>query len=268
MPETVRDADKNWPHIHPKYLIRSSRDFIVWIDDELDIDWQSSDEYDAEGHEDSHKHNLILNEAAALETTPCDALATSMKTHFKRLIGEAITRSFDHDYPSAGEMLEAARAYILARSQETSRFWYLSAAFGMVAPFVVAGGCLWLWREPLTGALGESAFWLLLSAVAGSLGALLSVIGRTGKLEFDCSAGRALHYLEGTSRIWAGALSGVVAGAAVNTEMILAPLSRGERTHAVMMLAALAAGTGERLATSIISTIGAAHPKAAGEERG
>jgi hypothetical protein len=138
----------------------------------------------------------------------------------------------------------------------------------MVAPFVVAGGCLWWWRDPLLERLGDSGFWLLLAAVAGTLGALLSVIGRTGKLEFDCSAGRALHYLEGASRIWAGALSGVIAGAAVGTEMILAPLSRGDRSHAVMLLAALAAGTGERLATSIISTIGAAHPKVTEKEAG
>src|ERR1700683_1413572 len=149
MPEELRDVEKNWPNIHPKYLIRSSKEFIVWIDNELDIDWQSSDEYDEKGHEDAHEHNLILNKAAALETTPCDALAVGTRIHFKRLIGEAITRSFDHDYPSASEMLEAARAYILARSQETSRFWYLSAAFGMVVPFVVVGGCLWWWRDPL-----------------------------------------------------------------------------------------------------------------------
>jgi len=112
MPENVRDAEKNWPHLKPKYLIRSTRDFIVFIDDDLDIDWQSSDEYDAKGHKDGHKHNMVLNDAALLESTPCEGLCTEMRIHFKRLIGEGITRSFDHDYASASKMLEAAAEYI------------------------------------------------------------------------------------------------------------------------------------------------------------
>jgi hypothetical protein len=154
-------------------------------------------------------------------------------------------------------MLKAAGTYLQARSQETSRFWYFTASFAMTAPFIVVGVAFWLWRGALTRALGPGLFWLVSSATAGSLGALLSVIGRTGKLTLDCSAGRALHYLEGASRIWAGALSGSIVALAVRTEVILAPLSRGEKTPAVMMLAALARGAGERLATSIISRVGA-----------
>lgn len=111
-------------------------------------------------------------------------------------------------------------------------------------------------RSALNHALGPGLFWLLMSATAGSLGALFSVIGRTGKLTFDCSAGRALHHLEGASRIWAGALSGSVVALAVRTEVVLAPLSWCEKTPAVMMPAALAAGAGERPATSIISGVG------------
>jgi hypothetical protein len=103
--------------------------------------------------------------------------------------------------------------------------------------------------------LGDGAFWLLLSSVGGAIGALLSVIQRTGKFTFDCSAGRALHCLEATSRIWAGAISGVLAGLAVRSEVILAVLAHGGRAPAIMMLAAFAAGAGERLATSIIAEV-------------
>jgi hypothetical protein len=89
--------------------------------------------------------------------------------------------------------------------------------------------------------------------VAGSCGALLSVIARTGQLKFDSSAGELLHYLEGVSRIWAGALSGILIALAVKSEFILAPLMRGGHTFTVTMLAAFVAGAGERLVTSIIS---------------
>lgn len=202
-----------------------------------------------------------MNDAALLESTPCQGLGLDTRLHFKRLVGEAIARSFKHDYSAARRMLDAARDYIVARSQKTSRLWYLSAAFVMTAPLIVAGLALWLWRDAIERTLGAGFLWTALSAVAGGMGALLSVIARTGKLKFDCSSGRQLHYLEGASRVWAGALSGIIVALAIRTEMFLALLARGDKTHAVMIVAALAAGAVERLATSIISTVGAGHAK-------
>lgn len=251
------DYAENWKHITYKYLIHAAEHYIVFIDDEDDIDWESSPEYDAKGHADPIRHNAITNDAALLEVTPCDGLRPNVRLHFKRLIAEGIVCSFDHDYENAAKMLKAAEAYILARGQETSRLWYLSASFGMAVPFVVVGLIVWIWRIAATRVLGPTGMWLCMAAVAGAVGALLSVIGRTGKLSFDCSAGRILHYLEGASRIWAGAISGVIVVLAVMTEMVLAPLTRGNKLPAVMMLAGLAAGAAERLATSIISTISA-----------
>jgi len=261
---TTRQGDyaDNWTHVKYKYLVHAAENFIVFIDDEIDVDWETSPAYDAVGYADGHRHNAILNDAALLESTPCGDLRDDVRLHFKRLIGEAIVRSLHHDYVSAASMLKAASTYILARSQEKSRFWYLSASFAVTAPVLLAGTAFWVWRGTLIRALNPGVYWLGLSAVAGSLGALLSVIGRTGKLVFDCSSGKALHYLEGASRICAGALSGVVVGLAVRTGVVLAPLSGGDRAPAVMMLAAFAAGAGERLAPSIISTIGTAGAKA------
>ena len=262
-PERRRgDYAELWDHIkNQKHLIHSTEHHIVFIDTDGDVDWETSRQYDASGHKNLAKHNAILNEAALLEATPCHGLAADTRLHFKRLIGEAIARSFEHDYSSATKMLETAGNYVLARSQETSRFWYLSASFVTTAPFILAGVVLWLCRDAVDRVFGVGFLWLALSAVAGAMGALLSVIARTGKLKFDCSAGRELHYLEGASRICAGALSGIVVALAIRTEMLLAPLARGEKAHAVMMVAALAAGAGERLATSIISSIDAAHAK-------
>jgi len=250
-------ADK-WAHIQHEYLVHAAEQYIVFIDKDLDVDWETSREYDAIGHKDRGRHNAILNDAAFLESTPCDGLNRHVQLHFKRLVGEAIARSLDQDYTSAEKMLKAAREYISARSQETSRFWYLSSSSVMTLPFILAGSAFWVWRDVFSRLLGPGTFWLAMSMVAGSLGALLSVIGRSGKLHFDCSAGRRLHYLEGASRIWAGALSGLLVALAVRTELILAPLARGGKMIPAMMIAAFVAGAAERLATSIISTIGGA----------
>jgi hypothetical protein len=74
-PKTYRgDYAENWGHITYKYLIHAAEHYIVFIDNEGDIDWESSPEYDAKGHPDLHKHNAITNDAALLEVTPCDGL--------------------------------------------------------------------------------------------------------------------------------------------------------------------------------------------------
>jgi len=41
------DYSDRWAHFKPKFLIVRTRDFVVGIDHELDVDWQTSPEYDA-----------------------------------------------------------------------------------------------------------------------------------------------------------------------------------------------------------------------------
>lgn len=258
-------ADK-WKHVQLSYLITSEEDFIVGLDKDGDIDWETTPEYDKKGHKDARQHNAILNDAALLEATPCDGVRADKIKHFKRLIGEAIVRSLSDDYSSAEKMLSEAKTYISSRNFETSRLWYLSASALSTVPFVLLGCVLWFCRTKAVDVLGTAVFWFALSAVAGSLGALLSVTTRAGELRFDSSAGRALHFLEAASRIGTGALSGAIVALAVHTEVILAPLSRGDKMTAVMMLAAFAGGSAERLATSIISKFTASDRKGTREE--
>ncbi|MGB8365574.1 MAG: hypothetical protein ACLQUZ_05045 [Rhizomicrobium sp.] len=256
-----RDYEVLWPHCAVKYLVLSTEQFIVFLDADLDVDWTTSKAYDEKGHQDAQKHHAVMNEEALLEATPCEGISIPIKIHFKRLLGEAVARSLDHDYKGAEAMLASAARYINARSQETSRLWYLSASSAMTVPFAILGIGIWIFRGHLTYVLGEVSFLLLLCAVAGSIGALFSVIGRTGRQSFDCSAGRLLHYMEGASRIWAGAIAGLFVGLAVHSELMLSALAHGNRMPAVMMLAALTAGYGERLAKSLISSIDASGAK-------
>jgi hypothetical protein len=241
------------------YLIRSAEHYVIWIDNDGDIDWMTTNEYDERGAEDRQKHNAILSNGAVLECAPCHGLTGEAKRHFKRLVGEALAYNFEDDYQTAQQMLNEARAYIRARSEETSRRWYVSASTIMTAIMIVLGLMIWIWRTPITTELTANFVWISIAAVAGSCGALLSVIWRSGQLKVDSSAGEALHYVEGASRVWAGALSGVLVMLAVKSEFILAPLTRSGNTLTVMMLAAFVAGAGERLATSIISTFESTH---------
>lgn len=257
------DYAEKWSHHNVGYLIASTENYIVYLDEEGDIDWETTPEYDADLARSPiynlEMRNSICSDAALLEVSPCEGLSDVMQRHFKRLIGEALVCNLDFDYSGARKMIVAARQFIRARSEETSRDWYLSASFVAAAPFAIVGVLAWLARERLATVIGIDALWFLLATAAGALGALLSVITRAGRLKFDSSAGRRLHVLEGRSRIAAGAISGLLVALAVRSEIILSSLTHDHQLHTVMILAALAAGAGERLAPSIISKFDAAN---------
>ncbi|MDR3492160.1 MAG: hypothetical protein P4M12_09005 [Gammaproteobacteria bacterium] len=261
MGEVTRgDYHEQWCHIKRKYDIRITKNYIVYIDLEDDIDWETTEEYDnTEEQQNLEAHNSVINDAALLEVTPSDGLQPKQILQFKRLIGEALACSFDRDYDNARKMLDVATKYVGDRNEETSRSWYLSASFIMAILFALLGSAVWLCRLKAITILGAEGMWLILASVAGTQGALLSVITRSGKLKLNCSAGMWLHHLEGGSRIWAGALSGFLVSLAVRHEIVFAPLTRGNKMTGVMLIAGFVAGYGERLASSIISKFESTH---------
>ena len=84
------DVHKRWPGNDIYHLILDADDFVVFLDSDLDIDWQTSDQYDEAGPTDSNKHNAILNRAAALECIPNDHHERNVRLNFKRMVGEGV----------------------------------------------------------------------------------------------------------------------------------------------------------------------------------
>lgn len=236
------------------YVIYADKQFIVFLDKRLTLDWATADEHTTV---DQKLHNQILNEGAVVETTPCEGLSFTMRFHFKRLVGEALARSFDNDYAGAKAMLKNAAKYVALRSEETSRRWYLWASFVGALPFVFIGLILWMGRELFLPWLTPAVFWLGMAASAGALGALLSVITRAGKQKLDCSAGRRLHLLEGLSRIVAGAISALMISTALRAGLVFSALASSHNATAMMITLAFVSGMTERLATHLVSDLGA-----------
>ena len=253
----------HWPEHQEGERIIETDEYVGRIDLKGNIDWETSKAYDASvltNCKYNHsKYHSILNDAALLEVSPCDGLTRETRKQFKRLIGEALRCSFEFDYVDAKNMIRAAGKFVRARSEEVSRRWYLFASFLATSPFALIGAIIWGLRDKAIHSFGIDATWMSLSAVAGAIGALLSVITRTGRLKFDCSAGWELHLLEGVSRIVAGAISGLIVALAIRSDLIFTALSQGIHIHKIMIVGALAGGAGERLATSIISKFDAGH---------
>jgi hypothetical protein len=244
-----------WDDVKIEYLILEAGEFIVYIDPDIDVDWRTSKVYDKTGPKDSSRHNVILNRVALLECIPNDHHRRTVRLNFKRMIGEGLVRSLEHEYQCAENILDVAGAYIENRNVEKARFWQLlvgvilGASAGLLA--LVAWGC----REYLLNILSETGYYLVLAGLAGSLGAVLSMIFRMGRMNPSCEAPRDLHFLEASSRVFAGFLSGQVLALAVHLGILFPIVGRAGNVHLAMLLAATVAGASERMAPSLIGTI-------------
>lgn len=251
------DFLEQWAHVERSHLIRSTEDYIVVLDLNGRLDWetlQSLDktirDYPAEKGE---KHHDIISQIALEESRPCEGFTSEVLHHYRRLLGEALAMCLSQQHLAAEKLVKGAQEYFVARNAEVSRDWYLRATGRAAGMFALLGVCLWLGRGYANLILGDTAFWLALSASAGAVGALFSVIVRSGKLHFDASAGRPLHNLEGYSRVVAGAIAAAMAVMAVRSNIILGALTIGGNVKMISLLAAVAFGTSERYVTSIIS---------------
>jgi hypothetical protein len=253
--------EQTWKHLLERVhiLVISTKRYIVFIDHDGDVDWETTKEYDDNAPNEANynlaSYNNALNSAALLEVIPCTGLSRKTKLAFKRLIAEGLGCAFDHDYVTADIMFQRAGEYVRLRGEEVSRSWYLSASSFATLPFVIAALLTVALRSWLQQIITVNGVWLVIASCAGAIGALLSIIARTGKLNFDHAAGRRLHNFEGASRILAGAISGLLAGLAVRSELLFGNLIHENKMNLVMTTIALIAGTSERLVNSIINKV-------------
>ena len=244
-----------WGPLDLKYLILDTEEFIVFIDNSNDLDWITSKEYDEKGPNSLEKHHEILNIVALLECKPIIHLSEDNQSNYKRLLGEALARSLKHDYKKASAILIHAETFLNDRGKEISRQWYLTRAGVTSLIITVIGATLWIFRDTTIKVLGDSVFLIILTMIAGGLGALLSIIFRLGKESIDCLAGKKLHELESTYRIIAGMLSALLASLLVRSEMFLPVFSKMNHVALSMIAIGFIVGMSERFAPSILAKL-------------
>lgn len=248
------DIDYNiekWGKLPLRHLIVESEEYIVFVDNELDIDWMTSKEYDSKGHKDSTKHNNILSQVAVLECKPNGSLSEKATLDFKRLLGESLALSFDSDYDTAASVLIKAEEYLESRGKELSRKWYLTTAGKVTSIVLGIGVVIWIFRNFFISFVGTTFFIVFLAMVAGSVGALLSIIMRMGNENLDIHAGKELHQLESMYRIIAGMISAILAALAIDSGLIFSILGNAKNINHGIVLIGFLAGMSERFAPSI-----------------
>ena len=121
-------------------------------------------------------------------------------------------------------------------------------------------------RATLLQGWGTTVYFFILSALSGSLGAVLSMIFRMGRNFTTSEAPKALHILEGASRIFAGCLSGLLAAGFVKIGLVLPTFGDPDHLHLAMILAAAASGASERWIPSLIAKLDGGRAKTTHEK--
>jgi hypothetical protein len=251
------DYSEQWAHHPIGFLIRSTKDYVVHIDKDGRLDWETTIEFDKEiaNRPEAQRQSLsnVKGEICLAEATQLEDYSEEIQHHYLRLLGEALVHWIEGDASTSHTMVEGAIGYLRERSEETSRKWYLFAGINSAGLFCAVGMLAWLFRAQVIDYLGLNGFMLFLAACFGAVGAMFSIIMRSGTLKFSASAGRKLHYIEASSRISAGAVSAVIVFLAIKSQLVLGFIVNGTENPMLLFLATLTAGAGERLATSIIS---------------
>jgi ribosomal protein S24E len=227
------------------------------LDNENDLDWKTTDDFDGRNLSDLEKkeYNDVMNEIASIESIPCYDLEERIIQNFKRQVGEALVRNLQKDYTNAKNMLSIAKQYVIDRSAEKSRYLYLMASGCCTSIFVLIGILLWLTRCFWIEVLSETVFYLMISLIAGSIGAFLSIILRMGKTNLDYHASKRLHYSEACTKIIAGMIGALLVSLCIKCEIILPVFSKTDFTYLSMIIGGIVAGASERLVPSIINKL-------------
>lgn len=231
------------------YLIKSTNFFIVYVDKEGDVDWETTDEY--QETLDANAVGLVSNRVASVDALPLGYLSTEARISLKRMLGEATARVLEHDGDAAHRMLDDAQAFALARIRERARGWYLvGAAVAAVAVAALVVPALAL-VEVVVPTSEETRQKLVAGALAGAAGALVSMLLRSGSAPFNASAGKGVHYIDGVSRVLVGAFGGLLVPLAMLARLVVPDVT----SRAVIALFGVTAGFSERWVPSLIERV-------------
>lgn len=228
-------------------LIRNStQEYVVFLDSDLEVDFETTDEYDENFSDRKDKINTTYNRIEEMEHRPTiQYLSTKQRRAFARLLGNAFVAELDGCNEVSTQTLQTAEIYLKERTLEISHRWLLLGAFAAT----LVGFVSWKYFLP-------KDFLLF-----GCLGALFSILCKTGKLEYDCQSGLFLNILEILSRFLAAIISAYLAEQLYQLDLMFTALKSAENSPAVLQLICFVSGFSERLVPSIVSNFGSKETK-------
>jgi hypothetical protein len=231
-------------------LILQTSQVAVYVDDAQSVNWYGNVQLTPD-------MTQVLTDVAHLETVSSCLEKTPHLRPVRRLLAEALARMFGNaDIEGAKLALGKAEQYLVARLTEQGRIWYLeAAATSAVIVFLVAALIVSLIVFPFAPYVDIAFSFIVWAAAMGALGALLSILLRAMRMDFNAGAGRSIHRVEGVARICAGALGGLLMALAVKSDLLFGVVRQIQDYKYLILLLGMVAGASERLVPSFIQRV-------------
>jgi len=221
--------------------------FIVFIDQDLDVDWIANEDLPSDAEK-------CVSLAESIGARRCKHLPREQILELKRLIGQAIVNGIRGHKEESCKLAEDAAQFLKERTVERSRGWTLTAAhiFLLLFSALLTACC----DAPSTWHCWGTADWFpLWLAIQGCvIGAYLSVLQKAGSGEWDAASGLGLHFLEVFTKLLAGGLLGGIALALSRSVHAPASIKNIAPDTYSVFLFGVAAGLFERVIPKMIST--------------
>jgi hypothetical protein len=231
-------------------IIFQTETLAVYVDWNYEVQFLIDDEIDA------HEFGKVQTEVTYLELE--SSFLSRDKDpllHVRSLLGEAYARVMQTQNAShAAPALGYARSILVQKNSDVSYRWYFGAAAWMCGLLAIAGGLFWFFRRlpVMVAHFGGVPYELVICAVAGAIGALLSIVTRANNLTLNARAGKRAHTLEARGRILTGMFSASFLVMAIKAKLILATLAVGDGHRVTLILLASLAGFSERVIPSLV----------------
>ena len=231
-------------------LIDATEKYIVYLDQDLYVEWSDLFEKSPAGFED------VANKIGHLETLSITQLLPAQREPFARLLGEAMARVLgDQNQEKANAVLQTAEEFLKARGTENARRWYLQGVGVVTLTMLSLASVLWVIRSSISNAAWLNALEIGISGSMGSLGALLSIASRTEKINVEPVAGPIIHRFEGATRVLVGVGGALFVAIAAKANLLLGLVGSVGHPFLALVTMCIIAGASERLAPGLIKNM-------------
>lgn len=238
-------------------LVRHSKgNYVVFLDSESELDWMTTDEYDDCHEETKAKRETILSKVESMQHRPAVRyLDKKTRKDFFWMLAEAWVYALDGEYSLADSYLADVQSYLESRNYETCRRWQILFSFLFTCVFGIFFTILFVNAGVLSENIKttDSHIKEFCYIAFGSVGALFSILCKTGKTSYNCESGRFLNALEIFCRILASLISAFIVLHLFKLDLVFSAFKTKDHLNAALIIICFMSGFSERLIPSLIN---------------
>jgi hypothetical protein len=238
-----------------KSIIFQNDAFIVFITDELKINWWGSPDFNY-----PKDFGFITNKVYMLnDLIDKTFVHKKRRLEYKELVGEAIARAVDEkDSKSALVLLNETEIRLKSHCKERTRMAYILWAFKTACLLIILLFLSLLAKDNILKLLNNShnSYLILNASLLGGVGAFISSFFRFKNYEGAIDSGLAIHRLDGFLRIFYGGVAGLVVALAIKANLLFGFINNSETySFYIILFLSMVGGASESFVPHIIKNI-------------